>query len=237
MTTVAQKLNSLDTPKTGKTREDWAREILSMLPPDLPAPTISNETDKGKPTAWLSFRRDYGDTRPGSWFLAQLEAAGFKTLPATLAQYGTWRRSPKPGLQTDLPETSSRDTLTDSEPIAPVWIVPCQHCGPDAIAYYEKDGLTFRVSVPAPSSVGIHARRVETLGDWHYERGSGRLRYPEAWHSVHDADGQPVTQICAHSRAYVDTEKGVSGAIYFTPFLDQVDFPMTGAQFLAALES
>jgi hypothetical protein len=232
MTTVAEKLARRAEPP----KRDWEADILPMLPADMPAPTISNGKDNDKPNVWLTFRRPYGDTRPGSAFLAQLEAAGFKTLPATLAKYGDWRRTVKLGLQDDIPETSSRSELKDCEPIAPVWIVPCQHCGPDAIAFYEKDGLTFRVSVPAPNSVGVHARRVETRGDWHFERGSGRLRFPEAWHAVTDANLTPIAQVAAHSGAYVDTEKGVSGAIYFTPFLDHADFPMTGAEFLAALE-
>lgn len=233
MTTVAERIAKKNAPA----EKDWEAIALPMLPPDMPAPTISNGTDKDKPNVWLTFRRPYGDERPGSAFLAELESAGFKTLPATLAKYGDWRRTVKLGLQDQIPETSSRSELVDSEPIAPIWVVPCQHCGTDAIGFYEKDGITFRVTVPGPKGVYVHAHRVETHGDWHFERGSAKLRYPDGWHAVTDSSLTPIAQVSIHSRAYVDTEKGISGAIYFTPFLDHADFPMTGSQFLAALEA
>lgn len=240
METIAEALAASEARRAaGQTREDWVTRILSELPADLPAPTISNEGEKamdGQPGAWASFSRDYGEKWQGSEIFASLERAGFKTMPATLAQYGKYRRGVHPGLQTEIPEEYSRSKLTDCEPIVPVWLVPSCFGEGDAVAFYRSPaGLLLRVKVSPPAGIGMHATRKNIRGGWYYERGTAKLRYPEAWHSVHDASGNLVSQICVHSRAYVDTEHGISGAIYFTPFLDQSDFPMTAAEFLKAL--
>lgn len=227
--------------QAAQTRADWIRRILAELPGDVACPTISNEGERahdGRPGAWLSFSRSYGETWTGAEVLAKLEVAGFATLPATLAKYGEYRRSPHVGLQTEIPEESSRAKLADCEPIAPVWIVPEQHTGGRACAFYRSPtGLTLRVNLPIPAGCYITAEREEFKGGWHYKRGSARLRYPGAWESVApEDDGTPATQVCAHSRAYVDIEQGISGVIYFTPLVDHADFPMTAAQFLGRLE-
>lgn len=220
---------------------DWLQRIYSELPNDVPCPTVSNESEKahdGRAGAWLSWRRSYGDEWIGSDILAKLEAAGFKPLPATLARYGQYRRSPHVGYQHELPEIYSRSPLVDSEPIAPVWIEPNQYTDPEALAYYQApSGLVYRVSVPAPRVVYLTGRRVNYLGDWHFERGSARVHVPDAWQSITTADDEtPITQVSVHTAGYVDTEKGISGRIYFTPLMDHPDFPLTPSAFLQRLE-
>lgn len=224
--------------------ENFRLRILSELPAHLPAPTISNEKKAGRLHAWVSWRSmDYapeGEPKPRE-ILAALEAAGFKWLPASLAKYGSYRRSVHVGLCDELPEEYSRSKLQDCEAIAPLWLNASMGGGYDsceALAFYmSPSGIVLRVSVKGPRVFGATARRVEYRGDWYYETGSARLRYPEAWHSVTTpSDETPITQIAAHSGAYRDTEKGVSACLYFTPFLEPQDFPLSPAQFLARLE-
>ena len=214
--------------------------VLGVLPETLPAPTISNEDSKffDAPGVWLSWRSRYRheDQIPGSAILAALEANGFEPLPVTVCKWDSWRATPEPGDLEAIPEAKGRYTLTDVTIVAPVWLEPRQHCEPEARAYYRKEGTIYKVSVPAPRTMGITARRIETRGNWYFEHGTARLRYPEAWHAVRTADETSIAGISHLSRAYVDTEQGISGALYFELYTEQTACPLSPSQFLAALE-
>lgn len=215
--------------------------ILRMLPPEMVSPTISNlSTRANRPRAWLSFSiPSYKENMPSpATIVRQLEAAGWTSHPATLVKWGSYRRSPEPGLQDNIPETSASGyTLTDSEPIAPVWVVPCQHCGPGAAFYMVgPDGNVYRVSVDLPRiACTISAEKKEPRGTWYYVRGTARLHYPEKWLAL-SHDGEHVAHINAHSQASVDTEQGLSGAIYWEPTVhDQADFPLLASEIIEQL--
>lgn len=244
MKTVQDELRAEDERHAQRKIElAYKDRLLRMLPGELPLPSISNiepprETSRtqeaGRVNAWLSFSQSKGR---GSEVLLAMEARGWQTLPATLAKYGMYRRRPMVGLQQGLPEMAHNQHLEDSEPIAPLWVEPCQFTEPSAEAFYQApDGLVCRVHVPSPRAY-VGARRVDFKGGWRYERSSGYVWYPLAWKSVAPADDEtPLTQVCRHSRGYVDTEQGLSGAIYFTPLMHHPDFPLTAGQFLRRLE-
>lgn len=226
-------------------RERFEDRIYAELPPELPNPTISNESETaffGKPGLWLSFHRDYGEIWSGSWVLSELEKAGFVPIPSTLCKWDNYRPSTEPGQQSDIPEKGKGCfgrpyTLTDSWPLCPLHIRPEQHTGSDAIAYYRSpSGLVVKVLVPAPSGVYLTARRREFPGGWRYESGSARIGFPESWHSINLESGECVA-LLESPRAYVDTEQGISGALYWAPVAhEQNEFPLTPAQMLAILE-
>jgi hypothetical protein len=238
--TVADKLAEYDAKiEAAVSRLERERDVLRALPADMECPVVSNERgDAGELAAWLAWRSyrkfNYSDaaTRSGADILAALEGAGWVPLPATLCQYGSWRRSPRPGAADDMPATNGRDELRDTEPIAPVWLAPNPHTDTEAIAFYRApDGRLFRVCVEGPAGVYIHARRVEYRGDWHYE-GPARIVFPDWWHAA-IADH---ANIGAHTRGYVDTPQGLSGVVYFQPHGEQTEFP-SPATFLRMLEA
>lgn len=240
MSTNAERLAKLDTERARfERRAAVEARIYSTLPPNLAAPTISNDTDDG---AWLSWSASTFQQTPGSVILAALEVSGFAPLPVTLCQWENWRPSPSPGTQAEIPETKRGsfghlDKLTDSWPIAPLWLVPCVHTGTEAHAIYRKDGQTYRVHVPGPRTVSLSAQRMEIRGDWYYKRGSAQLRYPTEWASIQLTDGTPILGINPRSRAYVDTEQGISGALYFELLThEQDEFPLSPAALLVKLE-
>jgi hypothetical protein len=217
--------------------------ILELLPDDLPnKPTISNirHEPKGDDVhAWMSFRGPAYD--PGGKYdpvalLESLERAGFELVPATLCKWAGWRRSTWPGLMEDVPPqkgglSGSGDELSDADPIAPVWLEPSQHTQTEARMYLRKGGKLFKVSVDVGGiGVRLSARRKETHGDWYFERGSARVSFPEAWHS------HPLCGISQHTRGYVDTEKGISGALYFQPHNEQSEWTMKASEFIASLK-
>lgn len=242
-TTVAKTLKEIDTEITEAVRTlETRRSILLDLPPGMATPTISNTTDTpgaAEPHGWLSWRgplRYYGapEGPSGADMLQALEAAGWQPSPLTLCQYGTWRRSVLPGLADEVPEVRRRDTLKDTTPIAPLWIEPNQHTGPEAHAFYRAPGgRLYRLSVAGPSGAAVYARRKEARGDWHFESGTARPVFPEWWHGAICE----VANIGSHTRAYVDTPQGVSGAIYFEPHTEQDAFPLTPSQLLRLLEA
>lgn len=226
-------------------REAFEDRIYSELPEHLPNPTISNESETAffnQAGAWLSFHRDYCETWAGSWILAELEKAGFVPIPATLCKWDNYRPTTEPGAQLEIPETGKGCfgrpyTLTESWPLCPLHIRPEQHTGADAIAYYRSpSGLVLKVLVPAPAGVGISGTRTEFPGGWRYKSGSARIHFPESWHSINLESGECVAQL-ESPRAYVDTEQGISGALYWAPVAhEQNEFPLTPAQMLAILE-
>lgn len=241
MATVRDRLAALDTEAEKLQRRlALEREVYSALPPELTAPTVSNEQTKffDRPGVWLSWSAPlYGEpTISGSDILSALEQAGFTPMPVTVCKWADWRVIAEPGAAEDIPDTKHRDTLKDITPAAPLWIVPEQHTGTKACAFYERGGRVFKVSVPGPSRALVTARRKEIHGTWYYERGTARLSFPESWHAVRTADGESVAGISQHSRAYVDTEQGISGAIYFEPYTEQDAFPLTPAGMLRVLE-
>ena len=231
--TISDRLAGLDDERAKLDRRiEAVRRIYTALPGGLDAPTVSNETDAG---AWISWHRPYSHdpAYDSSAVLGALEAAGWEPLAATLCRWDDYRPSPEPGHQEDIPDTKHRYTLTDTWPIAPLWIVLNQHTGTEAVSFYRQEGRVYRVRVPGPSSASITARRKEPRGTWYYEHGTARLLYPESWHGIGPIDGDNVIGIAAQSRAFVDTEQGISGAIYFDPFVDP--FPFTPAQILSWL--
>ena len=243
MQTVADKLASAAAARAEReAKEQLEAQILGELPPALPCPGVSNESPRaffGKPGAWVSFYRHYGEDWRSSDVLAQFEAGGFQPLAVTLCKWDNYRMTAEPGAQDELPDTKGRYKLTDSVPLAPLWVVPEQHTGTHSSCYYRSPaGLILKVAVPGPALASIHARRRERPGDWWYESGTGKLHFPQSWHDALRAeDGQSVATVAAQSRAYVDTQQGLSGAIYFAPHVEQAAFPLTPSAMLAILEN
>lgn len=216
-------------------RAEIIRPILAALPDTLPAPTISNEDSEffGTPGAWLSWS-SFRAEGTGSAILRALETAGFEPVPMTLCKWGQYRVAPEPGALEAIPEVKRRDTLTDTTIAAPLWIEPQQHGGPEARAYYARDGRIYKVTVPAPVGVQLTARRRNKLGDWYFERPAS-IVFPEAaWRTALAGLDLGVS---VHTRAYIDTPQGLSGALYFELHAhDQTDYPHSPAAILAALE-
>ncbi len=240
--THEERLQELNDAHAKAVRQlELRRDVLAMLPDTLPRPTISNEDSSyfGTPAVWLSWRASlYGEQpRVGSDILAALEASGFAPMAVTACKWDDWRVKAEPGAQEAIPDTKGRYTLKDTTPIAPLWIEPNNHTPPEARTYYQKDGRIYLVTVPAPSTACLYARRIERLGDWSYESGSARLRYPDEWHAIRQPNGDSVAGISQLSRAYRDTEQGLSGAIYFEPYTEQEAFPLTPSALLRVLEA
>jgi len=247
--TVASELEKLRKPSEDETPRIIA--ILEQLPPDLDSPTISNlrrpksAEDTLEPEAWLSFHGPSYD--PDNTFqpvavLEALERHGWRVLPASLVKWNDYRAHPEMGLADDIPETKpgnfgSGYKLSEVTIICPAWVVPNQYGKPKFFCYMvAPSGQRFKVMVDVSLPVHVDAKRVQYFGGWHYDRSRGaQLRYPPSWETLEHA-GEPVAQREAHSRAYVDTEQGCSGVIYWEPIAhDQDAFPMTASQFLAAL--
>lgn len=237
------KLEELKAKHAKELAEAQAEEsIYAMLPEDIAkGPTISNlraEPPATEPHGWLKFSSPSYDPE-NTWnpvaVLESLERAGWTAVPATLCKWDDYRRSAYPGLSESIPETKRgsfghTDKLTDSEPIAPLWIEPQQYGRPEAKLFMRApDGRLFRVLVDIPGVARLEGRRNEYRGGWSYERGSAKVRFPEEWH------GHQYCTISTHTRAWVDTEQGISGAIYFTPHDEQEAWPLTASQFLASL--
>lgn len=222
--------------------------IVAALPPGIPRPTISNIQLKDDPRndgvfAWLSWSIPYEHQRNGiAWSLGvfqALESISAQPVQATLCKWDNYRPSVSPGGQNDHPSEKPdwghrTKKLTDSWPIAPLWVSPCQHTGNEARCFYRIDGKIFKVSVDIPLPVRLSCRRVEFPGGWRFD-GPAQLHFPQHWHDIHDKNGQSVAQIDKNTRAFRDTDQGISGAMYWAPTGTQDDFPMTPAQFLAAI--
>lgn len=216
--------------------EDGIIAMLADLDPIISnvkaAPQITDEH------GWLSFRGPSYDP-DHKWnpvaILEALEAASWTQCPASLCKWDNYRAAPERGLQSEIPETKpgcfgSTYTLGDCSPIAPIWIRPCQHMGPEAVVFMRApDGRNFRVQVAIRPIATIYATQHEYKGGWHYERGTARLHFPEEWHSLTHAT------IHQDSRAWVDTEQGISGAIYFAPHGEQTAWPIKASEFLREL--
>ncbi len=212
--------------------------ILKILPDDLPqCPTISNATANPGTCdvhGWLSFNApSWGDDRENYSAVAILrilEAAGWQQLPATLCRWDNYRPSPAPGVSKDIPNERGRYKLHTVWQIAPLWFKPCQFTCQEAELYMQApDGRRFFVNLDTPTiPVGVFAQRKEYIGGWYYERGTAKTHFPKQWHS------HPHCKIGTVQQA-VDTEQGISGAVFFEPHNDQLDWPMTASEFLQSL--
>jgi len=244
MSTVQQEIDNLTRPKPEHTVE---LEILRELPPDFKAPGLSSVKDKPDghdgTNAWASFHApsyDPGNTWNPAAVFETLEAAGWELQPATLAQRDNYRPGPECGLLDSLrqerPSGWGRYQLTDAWPIAPVWVTPCQHTGPDANAFMRtRGGRLLRVSVDLPRVVTVSADRVEPRGTWYYKRGTGRMHHPQHWHAINLPSGTTIAQKAARSHVTVDTEQGISAAIYWEPCGEQDAWSLKASEFVALL--
>lgn len=193
MTTVAEALAGLGEKwRKEWTEEQWRQRILSLLPPELECPTVSNigMFEKKGPRmfgGWVSWRAGYSNSAPkGADILERLEGAGFEYFPATLAKYGNYRASPKPGKPEDMPAQSSREDLRDAQEIAPLWL-DLSTFGNSAIVHLRQGDILLKVSVPCDLMVHLSAER-EGEGrfgreGWHYKRGTQRVHHN--LHNVH----------------------------------------------------
>jgi len=227
MTTKLEQLKARQAKELAKMMREMA---IAELLPDNVLPTISNLTDDG---AWLSFGAPAYDPNK-TWnpvsILESLESAGFEQVPASLVKWDNYRRTTEPGLCDDIPDVSySRYKLTDVEAIAPVWVVPCQHTGTDVQLYMRKGNQLFRVSVDIPRVAHLTARKIESRGDWRFDRQSARVDFPDRWHSLEHCT------VSARSYCQADTDKGLNGAIYFMPHNEQASWPMKASEFVREL--
>lgn len=245
-TTVEDKIGELIHPKEETERQTMI-SILSALPGHISAPSISNvrpEPGPMEPLAWLSFSGPAYD--PDKTFhpvdtLEEIEAAGWKTVPVSLCKWSNYRHSPCLGLVEKIPETQcgcfgSTDELNDITALCPLWIDPAQYGPGEARGFYHLEGLgTIKFSVKIGILVSVTAQRVEPRGTWYYKRGTARLNFPPDLHELFH-DEQPVAQREGHSFATVDTEQGLSGALYWEPIThEQSAFPMSNAAMLAEI--
>ncbi len=195
--------------------------VLAMLP----AGTIPGVCNWGAPTpvnprAWINYSSPAYDPE-NKWnpvaVLRAVEDAGWKLIAeASLVKWDNYRRSMEPcGVaeakafgEPDASTQQPRKKFTDGDAVAPYWVIPCQFTKPDFVCFMlAPDGLVYRVSLDVPTiGAHIHARRVihHGEGDWHFDSGSARLSTPQHW---------PL--VTPHSRAFVDTAQGISGAAYF----------------------
>lgn len=231
MTTKLEELKARQAEEMAKLEREMA---IAELLPDNVSPTISNIADDG---AWLSFHApSYNPEK--TWnpvaILESLEIAGFEQCPSSLVRWDNYRRTPEAGLCDDIPDTKNGGfggnyKLTDVEAIAPVWVVPCQHTGCDVQLFMRKAGQLFRVSVDIPRVAHLAARKIESRGDWRFDRQSARLLFPDQWHSLEHCT------VSARSYCQADTDKGLNGAIYFTPHDEQANWPMKASEFVRDL--
>ena len=237
MATVQDQIKALENPEN--TEIELKLEILRQLPETIPAPSISNINTKGRwgEYAHLSFSAPAYDPEktfdPGA-VLAAMEQAGWFVVPATLVQKDDYRPSPEPGTQDDIPEQIGHYTVTATWPICPVWVVPCQFCNPDARCFMRSpDGQVFDVSIDIPKALcGLQCDRREYRGGWNF-KGPAVLRFPEHWRTVAD-----IAVLHEKTRAFKDTEHGISGVIYWEPTQhDHAAFPMTASYMLKVLLS
>jgi hypothetical protein len=175
MTTKLEQLKARHAKELAKMEREIA---IAELLPDNVSPTISNVTDDG---SWLSFGSPAYDPEK-KWspvsILESLESAGFEQVPASLVKWDDWRRTTEPGLCDDIPDVSkSGYKLTDVEAIAPVWVVPCQHTGPDVQLYMRKLNQLFRVSVDIPRVAHLTARKIDKIHDVYNHDDSLAFRY------------------------------------------------------------
>lgn len=212
--TVAEQIDMLLNPKPEVDLTSLKIKILQDLPQDIEPPCLSNLKVKAdEVNGWCSFTRPSYDPENKYKPIAiaeALESVGWEILPASLAKYGNYRRGVHLGEPHDLPNVYSRSELKEADQILPVWVRPCQHTQPDAYFYAKtQTGLLIKVSIDVPGcGARLHARRVELLGGWHFERGTGRLHYKPQWATMFGGMSQ-------HSKCYVDTEQGISGEIYW----------------------
>ena len=228
-------------------REAWVVRVLSEIPENMPAPVISNESERaffgaeGEPIAgaWLSWSRfSHGSDAEAVWRIcADLEAAGWWPCPMSLAAWGQWRPSPAPLPYDDLPKQRpgcSNESLTVSDPLCAGWLVLSDREAEFRTYYRTPGGLLMQVTIELPLPARVRAVRRETLERWHYERGSATLEYPANWDCL-GLGGEQVAQAHSRSCAYVETEQSISGVVYWEPMVDPC--PLTPAGMVEALRN
>jgi len=214
------------------------RSILFSLPHYLPMPTISNESDTAffdQPGAWVSWRRDNRDDWTSLWVLEALEENDFKPVPACLVRWDNYRRTVEPGRMEAIPEVKhpgrNQYKLTDSAQVMPLWLEANRFTGSEIHTFYRSpEGMLLKIGLPGPSSVRVQARRIESLGDWRYDKRTAQIVYPQEWHSVENADGTVIANINENTGAVCFTEQGLDGRVLFTPLVE-VDEQPTPAEF------
>lgn len=184
--------------------------VYKMLPEgEEPIVCNFNKTTPHEVSAWVSYHGPAYD--PDKKFnpvavLEALESAGWSLIPeASLIKWDTWRRSiePSPLAVAQSHPHKSGYRFTDGDAVAPYWVTPNQFTKVEFAAFMlAPDGNVYRVSINAPLRAHISCRRVEYFGNWKFE-GPASLDAPKEW------------PIHPHSRAFKDTEQGVSGAVYF----------------------
>lgn len=210
--------------------------LEKQLVGELPTmPTISNLNSKflanKDVTAWFSFTCPSYDP-DNKWnpvkVLQDMEEAGWEVVPTSRVKWDNYRECFEPGLCDDIVLRGTYKKLTSKEPILPYWVEPCQFTKPDFNLYMKRNDKTVRVCVHIPGTATIHARRIESIGDWYYERGTCTVGVPPSWHKIDHVD--------TRSKGYVDTEKGISGRIWFTsPDIKQDAWKMKASEFLTLL--
>lgn len=243
MKTTEEQMKELRDRQALEIREAETKfAILEMMPGVPSLPTVANISEKPSPYcgfASLSFSGpayDPDKTHSPQAIARALEAAGWKLAPATRAKYGEWRSRMAFGAQDNLPEKQNRDTLKQSWPAMPVWVIPNQFTPCDVECWMiAPDGKHYRVSIDAPGLASIHARRVENFGGWRFERGSASVQFPAGWHGLRDSNGETFASV-SERLAVVDTEQGISGRISFQLDRDeQESFPLKLSEVLKAL--
>lgn len=233
MTKTEMKTEMKERRRAAIAKLDAEIAIAEGLPEDLEAsPTISNIATGGM-RCWLSFNNN--TTAEAIDILRTLDRDGFETSAATLCKYGSYRRAPVAGLLEGIPDERHRATLTDSEPIAPLWVVPNQFTGPEAVCFLSKGGDLYHVTVNLSCEVYTTATRTERMGEWNYKKGTARISFPSEWHSNSRAT------VAAHSGAWLNPgrngydSQSTGGAVYFTPHDDQSSWKTSAGDFLAEL--
>jgi hypothetical protein len=227
-------------------RLEFMTAIFATLPDTVEAPTLSNESPTaffGQPGAWLSFRIPYGSKQTAPDILGELESAGFVPLACSIVQWDNYRRAVEPLAFDALPETKGRNTLTDAEACAPLWLEFNHYTGASAQAFYRgPSGHILRVSVDVPAG----AMRAQVKGDGrHYNEHTGQwsgrytratLQHPAHWHAL-EKDGAPVANLSQHTRARIEgygiEDQTLSASAYWTPIVE--GFDMSPAEMLRAL--
>lgn len=226
-----------------KLRQYWLERVLSEVPDTVPVvPTVANESEKAflgrSPGAWISFQ-DFQKKFKSSDILLALEAAGWKTIPASLVTWDNYRAHPEPGVVEELPQTKNNYKLIKAEPIAPVWFSYSGFTGVDAKVFYSTPkGLTIKVHVSGPRNTSLYGRKTFNRFLQTTRFVSAEISYPEFYRNVTDAEGNTLARVSGRTTSRVDNDgTSISGDLYFEPASAlQTDFGATAGQFLALLE-
>ncbi len=202
-------------------------DILCRLPQHLPAPTIANI--KGH-TAWVSFPdliafsyRPPAGEYTGADMLNELEKH-HNVEWLTLGLFKPKGYAASPHAKGRYPYGYE---IESEEDIAPLYVQPEQHSAGKAVAHYQVGPWHLRVAVPC-NKARLSAKRIESRGNWRFERGSGRVHFPDSWHSLGNAKA-----LLKAARCSVVTDQGLMGSVYWSLTGDDT---LTPAEMLRELE-